>query len=208
MATNAVDICNTALILNGAQTINSLSDDSKAAKICNKEYDKIRKAVLTEHPWNFAMARKELAATVNTPVFKFSKEYLISSDVLRILSTNLDPSANQGTTGRQSTFVSSSDEWKVETNTDGNKVIVTDATTMKILYIKDIEDVGQFNPSFEEALAYRLASRISYALVQSTAKSQELFKLAEFFIARARSFDAQEGSMEIYEANDWLDVRL
>ena len=72
MATNSVDICNTALILNGAQTINSLSDDSKGAKLCNKEYDKVRQAVLTEHPWNFAMSRKELAQTVNVPVFKFN----------------------------------------------------------------------------------------------------------------------------------------
>ena len=208
MATNSVDICNTALILNGAQTINSLSDDSKGAKLCNKEYDKVRQAVLTEHPWNFAMSRKELAQTVNVPVFKFNLEYLISSDVLRVLSTSLEPYNTPSTTGRNSTYVSSSDEWKVETNTDGNKVIVTNATTMKILYIKDITNVGQFNPSFEEALAYRLAARISYALVQSSQKAQELFKLAEFYIARARSFDAQEGSMEIYEANDWLDVRL
>ena len=49
---SVVDICNSALNQIGASNIISLTEDSKAARICNQRYDFIRDYVFLAHPWN------------------------------------------------------------------------------------------------------------------------------------------------------------
>lgn len=61
MATDAVAICNSALLKIGTEKITSLSDNTKRAIICNEQYAKIRDQVLRAHPWNFAIKRVTLS---------------------------------------------------------------------------------------------------------------------------------------------------
>ena len=42
-------ICNRALIILGAETINSLSENTKNAKLCNEIFDDVRDELLDEH---------------------------------------------------------------------------------------------------------------------------------------------------------------
>lgn len=64
MATNSVEICNSALTLIGSRRIASLSDPSPEARNCLLNYDICRKAVLRDHPWNFATKRVDLTPGV------------------------------------------------------------------------------------------------------------------------------------------------
>jgi hypothetical protein len=66
MATNSVEICNSALTLIGTRKIVALSDPSVEARECNSNYDKCRKATLRDHPWNFATKRKVLTTSAVT----------------------------------------------------------------------------------------------------------------------------------------------
>ena len=111
MATNAVDICNSALIKLGAGRITSLSDDSKAGKLCNEQYDKIRKQLLRSHPWNFAIRRKALTKTANTPAYKYSSEFLLPTDCLRVLETNLDEYSIPDSQSRSTSAIAFPGEW-------------------------------------------------------------------------------------------------
>ena len=193
MAQNPLEIVNSALIKLGAERIASLSDANKAARIANEQYNKIRKEVLASHPWNFAVARKELSLSVNNPEFEFSNMFIIPSDVLRILSTDLDEVGY---------------EWKVETYYVTNqRVIVTNADAMKIRYIRNIEDTTLFSPVFEEAFAYRMATDFAYALTQSSQMQRQMFQLYQDTLSQARSFDAQESSSEVVEADEWILTR-
>jgi hypothetical protein len=192
MATSAVDICNSALYKIGAQRINSLSDDTKAAKICNDQYDRLRKEVLRAHPWNFAITWVELAATVNTPVSDdYENEFLLPSDVLRILETDIQDNVG----------------WEVGNNVDGNKVIFCNSDSLKVKYIKDMTNTTRFAPDFEEALAFRLAADMAYSLVQSQAVQQSMFQYYQLALARAMSFDAQEKGQDEIEADVFTDIR-
>jgi hypothetical protein len=192
MATSAVDICNSALYKIGAQRINSLSDDTKAAKICNDQYDRLRKEVLRAHPWNFAITWIDLAATVNTPVSdEYTNEFLLPSDVLRILETDIQDNVG----------------WEVGNNVDGNKVIFCNSDSLKVKYIKDMTNTTRFAPDFEEALAFRLAADMAYSLVQSQAVQQSMFQYYQLALARAMSFDAQEKGQDEIEADVFTDIR-
>ncbi len=191
MATSPVEICNSALIKVGAARITSLSDGTKAALICNEQYPKLRREVLRQHPWNFAIRRKALAASVVEPEYDYSKAFVIPSDVLRILSTDLPRHL----------------EWVVEQNSSGQRVLLTDSDTCKIRYIKDVTDTTIYSADFEESLALRMAVDLSYALAQSTSLTRELQRQYRESLAISRSIDAQEGSVEEFEDGEWLEVR-
>ena len=192
MATSAVDICNSALYKIGAQRINSLSDDTKAAKICNDQYDRLRKEVLRAHPWNFAISWIELGQTVNTPVSDdYENEFLLPSDVLRVLETDIQDNL----------------DWEIGYNVDGNKVIFCNADTLKIKYIKDVTNTTRFAPDFEEVLAFRLAADMAYSLVQSQSVQQAMFVYYQQALARAMSFDAQEKGQDEIQADVFTEIR-
>jgi hypothetical protein len=54
MTTSVVSICNTALDLLGSDSITSLADDSKAARFCARNYERVRDAVLRAYPFLIA----------------------------------------------------------------------------------------------------------------------------------------------------------
>lgn len=208
MASSSVEICNSALIKLGAATITSLNDGNKSAKLCKAQYDRLRKEVLRSHPWNFAISRIEIAKTVNTPVYKYSSEFLLPSDCLRVLATSIDSFSIPDAQTRRSDVAAFPGEWEVEVNADGNKVIVCDATELKIKYVKDVTNTTLFDSSFEEALAYRIAQDLAFPLVQSTSMAQLMNRGFKDMISEARSFNAQENSLEEWESNEWIDVRI
>ncbi len=167
MSYTDVGICNSALIKLGVDTIVSLSDDSRAAKLCNEQYDKIKKKHLRSHPWNFAVTRVSLSATPNAPAFDFTKEFNLPNDCLRVLKVN------DGT-----------EQWTKE----GNKLLAYDSPA-DVIYIKDADE-SLFDANFAESLALALAVDLSHDL--SPTKTQLLLAEYEQTLREARSFDAQE----------------
>ena len=191
MAASEVEICNSALLKVGAARITSITEDSKMGRVCNVSYNKMRKKLLYSHPWNFAIRRAALAQTTNTPSYGYTYEYQVPSDVLRVLDTDL----------------LEGQEWVLENNEDGDRVILTDYESIKIKYLKDVTDTTDFSPAFDEVLATLIAADIAYSLTGSRQLSRDLFNQYKEEIREARSFDAQEGSREEIEANPWIDVR-
>jgi hypothetical protein len=198
MATSEVSIVNSALSKLGAELIITLSDNNKRARFAAEAYPKIRDQVLAAHPWNFAISRKELGLTPNTPAYEFQNEFALPLDVLRVISTDLNVMAQVTETA-----------WSAEiSEVTGDRVILTDASGVKIKYIKRITDVAKYPPHFLEALETRLASELAYTLVQSTTLKAELLQEYLLLLRDARSFDAQEGSLPQTRADDWFNQRF
>lgn len=57
-----LEICNAALMRLGSEPITSFSDSSKRAKLCLAHYDRIKKDLISDNPWNFSLKRVELLA--------------------------------------------------------------------------------------------------------------------------------------------------
>ena len=172
--------------------IDNISDNTKAAKLCNDQYDRLRREVLRSHPWNFAITWISLAATVNNPVSDdYDYEFIIPSDVLRVLQTDITDDLG----------------WEVGNNVDGNKVIFCNNSSLKIKYIKDITNTTRFPPDFEEVLAFRMAADMAYSLVQSRAVQDQMFTYYGATLARAMSFDAQEKGQDEITADEFTNIR-
>jgi hypothetical protein len=186
MASSAVEICNEALALVGAAPITSLAQQTTEAQLLNSLYVPTRDQLLTSHPWNFATKRVELAADPDAPEFGFAYRFALPADCLRVISTDLD----------------SEDRWKIE-----NGYLLCDSSEVSIRYISKITTEATFSINFCEALAYKLASKIAYPLVQSSTLAKSLFDLYITHLRDARSMDAQEGGIEQVEANEWINSR-
>ena len=78
-----VEICNEALTALGENPILSLTDNSKAARLCNLKYANKRDYLLRRYLWNFAVKRITLAPDVATPEFEFSAQFTLPVDCIQ-----------------------------------------------------------------------------------------------------------------------------
>lgn len=198
-----VDICNSALFKVGADSISSLDEDSERARICKTRYAMCRDELLGSHPWNFALARVELAQTINTPEFDYTYEYQLPSDLIRVIKTDtldIPPSSDKRVT---TTFGFDLPDWRIE----GDKLL-TNEGEIKIVYIKRETDVSKFSPMFAETLALRLAADFAYKLTNDLNLSREIRAAYTNQFALARSYDAQESANDTVSTNDWVNSRL
>jgi hypothetical protein len=166
----------------GGRRITSLTQDVKEAKLCNERYPLLRDELLQRHNWNFAIARASLAQLVTVPSFGYNFEYQLPADCLKVIDIDV-PEA----------------DWSVEGN-----VLRTNLESIKIKYVKIVDNTALFTPVFVEALSLRLAWDLSYSLVQSTSQTDFLRSSFEQYMREARSHDAQEGKPELVidETND------
>ena len=141
MAATETSICNSALIKVGAQRILSLDESNERARLCKEQYEKNRDELLFAHPWNFATARAELAPTVTEPIFGSLKQFQLPTNVLRVYGTNLSPEQ----------------DWTVE-----GRLLLADAETIKIKFIRNDVPTSEYPPSFIEVLATKIAADIAF----------------------------------------------
>ena len=169
-----VDICNSALNMIGASNIISLTEDSRAARVCNQRYEFVRDAVFRAHPWNCLISRVEVAADATAPAFEFEYAHTLPTDpyCLRVLRPQ-DPDS----------------VFKIE----GRKLLAN-STPFKFIYIARVTDPNEYDQLLIEALAARLAADISYALVNSATLTQSLFAIYDAKLSEARFVDATEGT--------------
>ena len=173
MASN-VDICNSALNMIGASNIISLTEDSRAARVCNQRFEFVRDAVMRAHPWNCLIVRTGLAADSDTPAFEFDHQHTLPTDpyCLRVLRPE-DPDTVFRVEGRK---------------------IISSTTPFKMIYVARITDPNEYDQLLIESIASRLAADISYALVNSASLSQMLMATYENKLSEARFVDATEGT--------------
>lgn len=188
MALSETQICNDALIICGANKIAALTDNTKEAKLCNEQYEKVRDQLLQSHPWNFAIKRAEIAADPALPTgwWDWTSAFTLPVDCLRVIQVQSEDYT----------------DWSVE----GSKIF-SNVDTIRIKYIRRETDTTKFSKGFEMALAYAIADRINYALAQSTPLSNRIKTDFENRLSEARSYDGQENSTEEVKADIWLSQR-
>ena len=168
---STVDICNGALNQLGATTILSLTEDSKNARLCNSRYTQVRDALFRTHPWNCLQTRLELAASTDTPAWGFSYAYTLPADCLRLLRI-LDYDSSHRVEGRK---------------------ILSNASTMKILYISRVTDPNEYDELLRETLSAALGADIAYAITSNNTTSQNMILSYQEKLRDARFVDSTEG---------------
>ena len=169
---SVVDICNSALNQIGASNIIGLTEDSKAARICNQRYDFIRDYVFRAHPWNSLTTRVALAPDTATPVFEFTQQFTLPTDpfCLRVLGLS---------------------DANILYRVEGRKLLCNEST-IQMIYIARVTDVNEYDTLLIETLAAALAADLAYPLVGSSALGANMYSLYQTKLTEARFVDATE----------------
>jgi len=190
---SVVNMCNSALNLLGASTISSLTEDTKNARLCNQRYEPIRNRVFRSHNWNCLIKRVQLAQDSTGPVVEYTYGYTLPTDCLRVMKIH------NGSTDS----IASDLDYKVE----GRK-IVTDITTIYLVYIALVTDPNEYDTYLREAVSHQLAADICYAITNNSTLANNYMTRADERLREARFIDATENSLDTIEANEFTDARL
>lgn len=195
-----VEIANRALTKLGAARIISFGDDNKQARAVQSMFAIVRDAELRAHVWSFAVKRASLAALVSTPDWGFEYEYELPSDCLRLLQVNdffqgpsMDDYRNQSTA-----------EYMLE----GNKILTDYTAPLKIRYIKREQDTAQWDSTFVEAIACRLAAEMAEDLTQSNQKKDAAWKEYDQALMAAIRSGAVEQQHQDMPDDSWVLSRI
>jgi len=190
---SVVNICNSALNLIGASTISALTEDTKNARLCNQRYEPVRNRVFRGHNWNCLIKRVELARNSTAPVMEFNYAYALPSDFLRVMKIH------NGTTDS----IAADLPYKVE-----GKNIVTDQTTVYLVYVALDTDPNNYDAYLREAISHQLAADLAYAITNNATLANNYLTRADERLREARFIDATENSLDTVEANEFTDARL
>lgn len=193
MALNEVDICNLALQAIRVFPIESLSDQSPAARACARSYDVARDAALGSYAWNFAEKESELAVAAGETAVGWTYVYAIPSDFIG--ATKIYNAADDST----------KIEFAIRADTAGNaKRILTNHINAVLIYTARIENENMFSPEFVDAFVARLAIDLSPLRSDPQLKLQ-LQQAYTLLVSQAKETNANEG--EKMPVNDDLFIQ-
>jgi hypothetical protein len=175
MIDSKFDICNQALVLVGANTITSFSENTTESKVANQLYESITENMLTRSRWRFAAKQQQLSRSTDEPTARWSAKYSIPSDSLLIHTVTVNDNVIEF--DRYESYIlcdaSSSD------------TVVADYSFQP--------SEANFPPYFKQALIFELASLFSGAIARNDTLST-LYQnraIAQLAIARAQDSQAQ-----------------
>lgn len=188
MAVTKVSMSNDALLEIGAQMITSMTEDSEPARLCNHLFDELLDAELELEPWSFAKERKQLAQLSTKPDFGWSYQYALPTDpwCIKVISEYND------------------NEFTIE----GRKLL-SDASSIKIIYLKRVSDLNELSPLFRRSFKFKMASLLALPLQGSRTLKEHMEKMYELWFRRAQFRDAQgSGTPPEQAEGSWHDARF
>lgn len=190
MAASKFDICNQALRHVSARTITSFSDGTAESDQCDEHYEATLLELLQEYPWNWAAALVSMTST--TAVDGWTYAFSLPNDFVRQIWV----ASNSNGLG-SATFP----------RERRGRLILTDSSVTWLRYVYKHLDTQHYPPNFEQALAYRLASKFAPAIKRSNTSASAMFDKAEMHLGLAKSADAMEEPFKPHPESSWVTSR-
>lgn len=190
MTISTVSICNRALDLLGADPITSLEDGSKAANLCQRNFEPSADSVLRLYPWNAALRRARLPALAAAPVWGYRYQYQLPQGPEPALCLRL-LEVDNGT------------DFRIE----GRRILADYGAPLDILYVGRIIDSADYDPLLAEAVAAKLAVHLAGNLTESASRIEAARDYLRGVLAEAKATDAQEGGASDLVVDAWLAAR-
>jgi len=167
-----VSICSNALLMLGAQTINSLDEESDRARLASNLYDGLRNDLLRSHPWNCAVKRVLLAPDVEVPAFDYTAQFTLPSDWLKTLSVGIEG-------------------YEVDYKHEGGKILCG-GTSLALRYIFRNEVEATWDSMMVRAMELRMAAEMAYPITGSASMADMMHNKLQQHMQQARAVDGQD----------------
>lgn len=163
-----INICNQALNLMGARSIQSFDENTENARRCHAVYDLTRKALLRMHPWSFAKKRIQLAPVGTHPTFGYQHAFALPSDFVRVLDVGLDV-------------------YEIEA-----RHILANTNVINLIYVFDQQNENDWDALFSECMVLYLVNKLAKPITGSNAEADSAWQELQLMLQQARSINAQE----------------
>ena len=170
---SAVSICSNALLMVGAQTINSFDGDlSDRQRLAANLYETVRDYVLSSHPWNTCIKRVQLNPDVGAPLYDYAQQYSLPVDFLRLMSV--------GEAGLEA-------DYRIESSK-----ILCDSIPLKLRYIWKNTNEATWTPLLVMSVTLAMRAVLAYPITQSTSLEQLIDQAIAGTLKTARTIDSQD----------------
>ena len=173
MSDSKFDICSKALVLVGANTITSFSENTTESKVANQLYESTLENMLTRSRWRFASKQSQLSRHADAPTARWSAKYPVASGTLLMHTVTVNDNVIE--------FDRYEDNVLCDAST--SDVVVADYTFQP--------SEANFPPYFKQALVFELASLFAGAIARNDGLSNLYQNRAIAKLAIARSQDSQ-----------------
>jgi hypothetical protein len=169
MATG-VSICSNALLMLGANTINSFDDDSDRAKTASNLWPSFVDSILRKHYWNCAKKQVVLSPDSEAPAFDWDYQFTLPSDWVRTLQVGK--------------YRQPDDYEHV-----GRKLLMA-TNVLYLTYISN--DATNYDTELVNVLELGMAARMAYAITQSASLRDSFAAEYRDALRIAKAIDGQD----------------
>lgn len=78
-----VTVCSEALTLIGQKPIQSFTEQTEKAGVCKRTYGRMKRSVMSLHPWKFTFKKVQLSLLVEPPLTQWSYQFNLPGDRLQ-----------------------------------------------------------------------------------------------------------------------------
>ena len=183
-----VSISSNALLMLGAQPINSLSEDLDRARLASNLFPAVRNYVLRRHPWNCCVKRVKLAPDVTPPAFDWAFQFTLPADYMRTISV--------GESGVEADF-------KIESGK-----LLSDENPCLLRYIWRNENPATWDDMLVWGMTVSMKAAMAYAVTQSTSLEQAIEAALKDVLKQARAVDGQDDTPEMLGDSPLVSARM
>jgi hypothetical protein len=180
---NRVSIANLALSNLGEAPIQNLTDDNARARIASARIDDVIRGILRMHDWNTAMKRIALTS-IGEPLFGFNTTFQLPADFIKIVE------------------VYPVSRYRIQADT-----LLSNETTISILYIHEPTDVNTLDVLLAEAIALKLATEVSETLTGKDGLKERMMHKFVMALQEARSANSKDKTPEHREDSTFWNAR-
>lgn len=158
----------------------------------NRNFDHVRDLMIRSYTWNFAKEYKQLNADGTNPEWGWRRRYALPNNWLRVLPLT----DNGDRRGRP-----------VPHEIVGNWLMTDCSGPLRVRLMMRIEETGQWDPLFTEAVASRLALGMANKFTGKNKYIELAQQNLKAALDKAEEIDAFEGSAEPLDVWDIIDAR-
>ena len=184
-----IDICNQGLVLIGANTIASFTDNTTDSKVANQLYETTLRSMLTKARWRFASKQAQLSKLATDPLDKWDSAYQIPNDAILIHTLTVSDNVIVFDRYNEELF----------TNTSTNDTVVCHYT-----YQPHEAELPDY---FVQALVFELASLFAGAIARNDNLSTLYQRRAQQQLLLARSTESQTQTTRKLNTSLLIEVR-
>jgi len=174
VANTPIKICSRASLLIGGDAIQSFSDGTAEASVCDAMYEDMARSALTNSRWRFATDQSVLNRLAEEPTGRWTAAYQLPSELIMLSAVTIN-------------------EVPIKYDVYGSKVYCNESATNELIadYVFRADE-STWPPYFVTAVEYMMAAVLSVSVARDSQLASLMEQKADLQMRQARRLHSQQ----------------